>query len=80
MIKQTTLENGLRIISHHMSSVESVSFAVYNKVGSRDETKDINDMLGDAKKLHMYARNHQWLVLSMKNGSIINPLSFHLKI
>ena len=42
MIKQTTLENGLRIISHNMSSVESVSFAVYNKVGSRDESKDIN--------------------------------------
>ena len=42
MIKQTTLENGLRIISHHMSSVESVSFAVYNKVGSRDESKEIN--------------------------------------
>ena len=42
MIKLTTLENGLRIISHHMSSVESVSFAVYNKVGSRDESKDIN--------------------------------------
>ena len=42
MIKLTTLENGLRIISHHMSSVESVSFAVYNKVGSRDESEDIN--------------------------------------
>ena len=42
MIKLTTLENGLRIISHNMSSVESVSFAVYNKVGSRDESKEIN--------------------------------------
>ena len=42
MIRLTTLENGLRIISHHMSSVESVSFAVYNKVGSRDESEDIN--------------------------------------
>ena len=42
MIKLTTLENGLRIISHNMSSVESVSFAVYNNVGSRDESKEIN--------------------------------------
>ena len=42
MIKQTKLENGLRIISHHMSSVQSVSFAVYNNVGSRDETEEIN--------------------------------------
>ena len=42
MIKQTKLENGLRIISHHMSSVQSVSFAVYNNVGSRDESEEIN--------------------------------------
>ena len=42
MIKLTTLENGLRIISHHMSSVQSVSFAVYNNVGSRDESEEIN--------------------------------------
>ncbi len=42
MIKLTTLDNGLRIISHHMSSVKSVSFAVYNNVGSRDESEEIN--------------------------------------
>ena len=38
----TTLDNGLRIVSHHMPSVESVTFGVWNNVGSRDETKDIN--------------------------------------
>ena len=42
MKKLTTLDNGLRIVTHHMASVKSVSFGVYNCVGSRDETEDIN--------------------------------------
>ena len=42
MKKITTLDNGLRIVTHHMESVKSVSFGVYNNVGSRDETEEIN--------------------------------------
>jgi len=42
MIKLTTLDNGLRIVTHQMESVKSVSFVVYNNVGSRDETEEIN--------------------------------------
>jgi predicted Zn-dependent peptidase len=42
MKKLTTLDNGLRIVTHHMASVKSVSFGVYNNVGSRDETEEIN--------------------------------------
>ena len=42
MRKLTTLDNGLQIVTHHMASVKSVSFGTYIKVGSRDETKEIN--------------------------------------
>jgi predicted Zn-dependent peptidase len=42
MKKLTTLDNGLRIVTHHMASVKSVSFGVFNNAGSRDETEDIN--------------------------------------
>ena len=42
MIKLTTLDNGLRIVTQQMESVKSVSFVVYNNVGSRDETEEIN--------------------------------------
>ena len=42
MKKITTLDNGLRIVTHHMESVKSISFGVYNNVGSRDETEEIN--------------------------------------
>ena len=42
MKKLTTLDNGLRIVTHQMASVQSVSFGVYNNVGSRDETEKIN--------------------------------------
>ena len=42
MIKLTTLDNGLRIVTHHMASVKSVSFGVFNNAGSRDETEEIN--------------------------------------
>ncbi len=38
----TTLNNGLRIVTHQMSSVKSVTFGVFNDVGSRDETQEIN--------------------------------------
>ena len=42
MKKLTTLDNGLRIVTQQMESVKSVSFVVYNNVGSRDETEEIN--------------------------------------
>ena len=42
MIKLTTLDNGIRIVTHHMASVKSVSFGAYIKVGSRDETEEIS--------------------------------------
>ena len=38
----TTLDNGLRIVTHNMPSVESVTLGVWNDVGSRDERKEIN--------------------------------------
>ena len=42
MRKLTTLDNGLRIVTHHMASVKSVSFGAFINVGSRDETEEIN--------------------------------------
>ena len=42
MRKLTTLDNGLRIVTHFMPAVESVTFGVWNSVGCRDEKEDIN--------------------------------------
>ena len=42
MRKLTTLNNGLRIITHSMPAFESVTFGVWNNVGSRDEQEEIN--------------------------------------
>ena len=42
MRKISTLDNGLRIATHYMPAVESVTFGVWNRVGSRDETEEIN--------------------------------------
>ena len=42
MRKITTLENGLRIVSHQMQGYESAMFGVWNDVGSRDEHESIN--------------------------------------
>ncbi len=42
MRKLTTLDNGLRIVTHHMASVKSVSFGAYIDVGGRDETEEIH--------------------------------------
>ena len=42
MRKFSTLDNGLRIVTHHMPAFESVTFGVWNNVGSRDEHEDIN--------------------------------------
>ena len=36
------LDNGLRIFTHFMPAVESVTFGVFNDVGSRDEDESIN--------------------------------------
>ena len=42
MRKLTILDNGLRIVTHHMPAFESVTFGVWNNVGSRDEHEKIN--------------------------------------
>ena len=42
MKKLTTLDNGLRIVTHQMPAVKSVTFGVFNNVGSRDEIEEIN--------------------------------------
>ena len=42
MRKTTTLDNGLRIVTHFMPAVESVTFGVWNAVGCRDESEEIN--------------------------------------
>ena len=38
----STLDNGLRIVTHYMPAVESVTFGVWNAVGCRDENEEIN--------------------------------------
>ena len=42
MHKITTLETGLRIVTQNMPGLETVSMGIWNFVGGRDETKDIN--------------------------------------
>tara|TARA_Y100000590_G_scaffold468410_1_gene651090 strand:- start:3594 stop:4853 length:1260 start_codon:yes stop_codon:yes gene_type:complete len=42
MRKLSTLENGLRVVTHKMPSFESVTFGIWNNVGSRDEEEKIN--------------------------------------
>ena len=42
MRRVSTLDNGLRIVTHHMPAFESVTFGVWNNVGSRDEHEKIN--------------------------------------
>ena len=42
MRRFSTLANGLRIVTHHMPAFESVTFGVWNNVGSRDEHENIN--------------------------------------
>ena len=42
MHKISTLENGLRIVTQNMPGLETVSMGIWNFVGGRDETKDIN--------------------------------------
>ena len=42
MRKFSTLDNGLRVVTHQMPAFESVTFGVWNDVGSRDEHADIN--------------------------------------
>ena len=42
MRKISTLNNGLRIVTHFMPAVESVTFGVWNAVGCRDESEEIN--------------------------------------
>jgi predicted Zn-dependent peptidase len=41
-VRQTTLENGLRIVSHTMDAVESVSVGVFVDAGTRNEPAEIN--------------------------------------
>ena len=42
MRKVSVLNNGLRVVTHYMPAIESVTFGVWNDVGSRDESEDIN--------------------------------------
>ena len=42
MRKISTLDNGLRVVTHYMPAVESVTFGVWNSVGCRDEREVIN--------------------------------------
>ena len=42
MIKITTLDNGLRIVTQHMPGLETVSMGIWNFVGGRDEIENIN--------------------------------------
>ena len=42
MRKISTLDNGLRIVTHYMPAVKSVTFGVWNAVGCRDENEEIN--------------------------------------
>jgi predicted Zn-dependent peptidase len=42
MIKITTLENGLRVVTQNMPSLETVSMGIWNFVGGRDELENIN--------------------------------------
>ena len=42
MQKITELDNGLRIVTQNMPGLETVSMGIWNFVGGRDETKDIN--------------------------------------
>ena len=41
-INTTTLENGLRVVSDRMDSVETASVGVWVNAGTRDEHADIN--------------------------------------
>ena len=38
----TTLENGLRVVTQEMSSLETVSMGIWNFVGGRDELESNN--------------------------------------
>ena len=42
MYNLTTLDNGLRIVTQNMSSLETVSMGIWNFVGGRDELENIN--------------------------------------
>ena len=41
-ISVTKLDNGIRVITDHMPTVESVSLGVWVRAGARCETQDIN--------------------------------------
>lgn len=41
-VRQTTLENGLRVVSHTMDAVETVSVGVFVDAGTRNEPVEIN--------------------------------------
>ena len=42
MQKITTLDNGLRIVTQDMPSLETVSLGIWNFIGGRDELKNVN--------------------------------------
>ena len=41
-VKKTVLSNGLAIVTDELNTVETVSFGVWVKVGSRYESKSLN--------------------------------------
>ena len=42
MHKISTLDNGLRLVTQNMPSLETVSMGIWNSVGGRDELENIN--------------------------------------
>ena len=41
MTKISTLENGLRIVTHNMSELETIAMGIWNNVGGRDELENV---------------------------------------
>ena len=41
-VRQTTLENGLRVVSHTMDAVETVSVGVFIDAGTRNEPVEMH--------------------------------------
>ena len=42
MLKISTLDNGLRVVTQNMPGLETVSMGIWNFVGGRDELEDVN--------------------------------------
>jgi predicted Zn-dependent peptidase len=40
MYKKTRLDNGIRVVTHHMPGMQSVALGIWIKVGGRYETEE----------------------------------------